>query len=160
MNFERAAYALATVFFLSFACAADLKEVDVIAQTLAPSGELKVGVYLGSPTSMVMDAQTGQPQGVAVALGKSLADAIHRPVRLVQFDRVAQVIEALKNGQVDMTFTNATAVRAKEVDFTAPLIRLELGVLVPVTSTVKQFMDVNDPNFVWALPKAAHRKAS
>lgn len=155
MNFKRAAYALATVFFLSFAHAADLKELDAIAQTLAPSGELKVGVYLGSPTSMVMDAQTGKVHGVAVELGASLAEAIHRPVRLVQFDRVAQVIEALKNGQVDMTFTNATAVRAKEVDFTAPLIRLELGVLVPVTSNVKQFMDVNDPSFRLGVAKGS-----
>jgi len=68
---------------------------------------------------------------------------------------VAQVIEALKNGQVDMTFTNATAVRAKEVDFTAPLIRLELGVLVPVASNVKQFMDVNDPNFRLGVAKGS-----
>ena len=68
MNFKRAAYALATVFFLNFACAADLKEVDAIAQTLAPSGELKVGVYLGSPTSMVMDAQTGKVHGVAAEI--------------------------------------------------------------------------------------------
>lgn len=104
---------------------------------------------------MVMDPQNGEAHGVALELGQSLAKAIHRSVRVVQFDRVAQVIDALKQGQVDMTFTNATAVRAKEVDFTAPLIRLELGLLIPVASPVKQFMDVNDAAFRLGVAKGS-----
>ena len=87
------------------------------ARVLAPTGELRVGVYLGSPTSMVVDAKTSETHGVAVDLGQALARSLQRPVRMVQFERVAQVIEAVKHSQVDMTFTNATAVRAKDVDF-------------------------------------------
>jgi polar amino acid transport system substrate-binding protein len=89
-----------------------------VQQALAPQGVLRVGVYLGSPTSLVRDAKTGKSAGVAYELGHALAAQLKVPVQVVQYQRVAEVIEALKLGQVDMTFTNATAARAKEVDFT------------------------------------------
>jgi polar amino acid transport system substrate-binding protein len=44
-----------------------------------------------------------------------------------------------------MTFTNATAERAKLVDFTPALIQLELGLLVPVHSPIHSFEDVDRP---------------
>ena len=155
MSCKRFLYALITVFIWSVAFATGPNDVDAVAKTLAPSGELIVGVYLGSPTSMVIDPKNGEVHGVAVDLGRSVAETIHRPVRVVQFDRVAQIIEALKNGQVDMTFTNATAARARDVDFTEPLVRLELGLLVPISSPVKQFMDVNDAAFRLGVAKGS-----
>jgi polar amino acid transport system substrate-binding protein len=145
--FKYIAYGLAALLYFNQALALDATETESVAKVLAPSGELKVGVYPGSPTSMVIDLRTSAVHGVAVELGQSLAQALHRPVRLVQFERVAQVIEALKAGQVDMTFTNATAARAKDVDFTTPLIQLELGVLLPVSSPIQQFVQVNQASF-------------
>ena len=112
-------------------------------QTLAPQGVLKVGVYLGSPTSLVKDSQTGASRGVAFELGHSLAQQLQVPVQVIQYQRVAEVIEALKLGQVDMTFTNASAARAQVVDFTPALIQLELGVLVPANSRIQKFDDVD-----------------
>ena len=44
---------------------------------------------------------------------------------------------------MDVTFTNASAARARVVDFTTPLIRLELGLLVPGSSTVQAFDQVD-----------------
>lgn len=155
MHAKRFLIALIAVFVCACAGLVQTHDVEAAAKTLAPTGELRVGVYLGSPTSMVMDPKNAQPQGVAFELGHALAKAIHRPVRVVQFDRVAQVIEALKLGEVDITFTNATAARAKDVDFTAPLVRLELGVLVPVASPVKQFKDVDDAAFRLGVAKGS-----
>ena len=80
-----------------------------VRQALAPTGALRVGVYPGSPTSMVRDAKTGERRGISVDLGAELADRLGVPVRLVVFDRVAQVVDALKAGSVDFTVTNATA---------------------------------------------------
>ena len=113
------------------------------ARLLAPTGELRVGVYEGSPTSLVLDKASGEQRGVAVALGRTLAARLGVPVRLVRFDRVAQIIDALKAETVDMTFTNASAARALEVDFTQPLIQLELGLLVPQQSPIRQFVDAD-----------------
>ena len=115
-------------------------------QALAPQGVLRVGVYLGSPTSLVLDTKTGVSSGVAFELGHALAQQLKVPVQVVQYPRVAEVIDALKRGQVDMTFTNATAARAKDVDFTPALIQLELGVLVPLNSPIRSFEDLNQHN--------------
>lgn len=160
MNFKRFVHVLVALCVWGCAHAADLMDREAVATLLAPAGELRVGVYLGSPTSMVIDTKTGNTHGVAVDLGQALAQAIHRPVRLVRFDRVAQVIDALKSEQIDMTFTNATATRAKDVDFTPALIRLELGLLVGEASPVKQFADANDASFRLGVAKGSSSQST
>ena len=131
-------------------CSSDLsaraKAVAVSAevrQALAPSGVLRVGVYPGSPTSWVKDPKTGESVGIALDLGKGMAKRLDVPVQVVEFDRVAQVLDALKDGKVDMTFTNATAVRAKDMDFTEPLVRLELGYLVIGASPLQSINEID-----------------
>lgn len=114
-----------------------------VRQALAPSGVLRVGVYPGSPTSWVKDPKTGESVGIALDLGKGLAKRLDVPVQVVEFDRVAQVLDALKDGKVDMTFTNATAVRAKDMDFTEPLVRLELGFLVIGASPLQSLNEID-----------------
>ena len=114
-----------------------------VRQALAPSGVLRVGVYPGSPTSWVKDPKTGESVGIALDLGKGMAKRLDVPVQVVEFDRVAQVLDALKDGKVDMTFTNATAVRAKDMDFTEPLVRLELGYLVIGSSPLNSLNDID-----------------
>ena len=114
-----------------------------VRQALAPSGVLRVGVYLGSPTSWVKDPKSGESVGIALDLGKELAKRLNVPVQVVEFDRVAQVLDALKDGKIDFTFTNATAVRAKDMDFTVPLVRLELGYLVAAGSTLQSVTEID-----------------
>ena len=114
-----------------------------IKNTLAPTGVLRVGVYLGSPTSLVRASPSGESFGIAFELGKTLGQQLGVPVQIVEFPRVAEVIAAIKDEKVDMTFTNATAARAKEIDFTSPMVQLELGVLVPSSSSIRSFADVD-----------------
>jgi polar amino acid transport system substrate-binding protein len=110
---------------------------------LAPTGVLRVAVYAGSPTSMVR--KPGAPAGVAYELGAGLARELGVPARYTEFDRVQQVVEAVKTGQADFTFTNATEARARDVDFTEPLVRLELGYLVTGDSPLRAVADVDRP---------------
>lgn len=98
---------------------------------LAPSGTLRVGVYRGSPSSLVADKAGGQRVGVAYELGTVLASQLAVPVEIVEFERLALVIDALRDAKIDLTFTNATEARARDIDFTRPLLQLELGYLVP-----------------------------
>jgi polar amino acid transport system substrate-binding protein len=113
-------------------------------QALAPGGRLRVGVYLGSPSSLVRDAN-GASRGVTVELGQALARRLGVPYEQVEFPRVAAVLDALKAGQVDFTVTNATPTRAAEMDFSAPLLALELGYLVLPGSRVASAADVDQP---------------
>ena len=113
-------------------CAATAPAVDpAVARVLAPSGTLRVGVYPGSPTSLVVNPKTGERAGVAMELGQALGNRLGVPVQVFEFGRLALVLDALKVGAVDFTFTNATEARAKDMAFTSPLIQLELGNLVP-----------------------------
>lgn len=131
---------------LLVACSGVVPYVDAEARRgLAPSGTLRVGVYPGSPTSMIVEAKTGKKIGIAHDLGRELALQLGLPFEVVEFRRVAEVLDALKVGAVDFTFTNATAVRAKDVDFTAPLLQLELGYIVPSGSKIGAISDVDQP---------------
>ena len=112
-------------------------------QALAPSGTLRVGVYPGSPTSLVIHPQTGERAGVALALGQLMGQQLGVPVQVVEFARVAEIISAIQRGEVDMTFTNASPARAREVDFTRTLVQLELGLLLPPQSVVSQFAQLD-----------------
>lgn len=127
-------------------CAAVAPPVDAtVRQTLAPTGTLRVGVYLGSPTSMVRNPLTGEKAGVAWSLGLSLGQRLGVPVQVVEFERVAQVVEAVKSGAVDFTFTNASESRIRDLDFTPPLLTLELGYLLPVNSPITEVDAMDRP---------------
>ncbi len=97
-------------------------------ELLAPSGTLRIGVYLGSPTSMVKNP-SGQERGLGVEVGQALAAKLALPWRLVNRPRLVEVLEGIKTGQLDFTITNATAARAADMLFTTPLVELELGYL-------------------------------
>lgn len=104
--------------------------LDDARRTLAPTGVLRVAVYPGSPTSLVAEAAPEQMRGMAVDLGADLARQLGVPVRYVLRPRVAEVLAALQAGDADLTLTNATPERAALLDFSAPLVSLELGLLV------------------------------
>ena len=103
---------------------------------LAPLGRLRVGVFAGSPLSMVIDGRSGKTCGLCHDLGAELAKRLGVPVEYPAFQNIADVIGAMKAGEVDFTVSNATPVRAADVDFTQTLLSLELGYLVPAGSSL------------------------
>lgn len=113
-----------------------------VREVLAPQGRLRVGVYAGSPTSLVID-KNGKPAGVAHDLGYEFARWLGVPVELIEYKRVAEVVDAMKLGEVDFTFTNATEARARDVNFTLPMISLELGYLVPAGSKLQTISEID-----------------
>ena len=102
-----------------------------VRESLAPTGSLRVAVYPGSPTSLVENAPPETMRGVAVDMGRLLATRLGVPVRFVILARPAEMVAALQKGDADFTITNASEERARVLDFTRPLIDLELGLLVP-----------------------------
>lgn len=97
---------------------------------LAPTGTLRVAVYPGSPTSLVEAAPPEKMRGVSVDLGRALATRLGVPAQVVVYPRLAEALAAVQRGEADFTITNATAERARIVDFAPTLVDLELGVLV------------------------------
>ena len=117
---------------------------DGEAKLLAPSGTLRVGIYPGSPTSMVTDT-AGKPHGLAYDLGGELAKRLGVPIDYVRFQRVADIVTAIHDGQIDFTVTNATPARANEVSFSQPVLAIELGYLVPANSPISEIEDIDKP---------------
>ena len=95
---------------------------------LAPSGRLRVGLYLGGPSSALKDSD-GTLRGVGHDLGRELARRLGVPFEPVFLDRPSEVFEAGKAARVDAIFTNASAERVKAMDFTQPSLRIGLGYL-------------------------------
>jgi polar amino acid transport system substrate-binding protein len=116
-------------------------------QILAPSGILRVGLYPRTPTSILPDPASGGPRGVGYDLGKELARRLDVPYEPVVFAKNAEVLEAVKSGNVDIVFTNASPARARDMDFGPPYLEIELGYLVPQGSAAATLADVDSPGF-------------
>jgi polar amino acid transport system substrate-binding protein len=115
---------------------------------LAPTGTLRIAVYPGSPTSLVERTTPGNMRGVSVDLGRALAARLGVPAVIEVYPRQAEAFGALQRGDADLMITNATAERAKVVDFAPPLVDLELGVLVPAASRVTAVEAIDQPGIV------------
>jgi polar amino acid transport system substrate-binding protein len=112
---------------------------------LAPTGVLRIAVYPGSPTSLVQEAAPEDMRGVSVDLGHALAARLDVPAKVQVYPLLAPALAAVQRGEADFTVTNATAERAKLVDFGPPLLDLELGVLVPAGSRVSSVDAIDRP---------------
>jgi polar amino acid transport system substrate-binding protein len=114
-------------------------------QALAPSGKLRVVVYSGSPFSLVRNPVSGEMKGIAVELGKALAMRLGVPYEQVEFRRPAEIYEALKAGQIDVTIVNATPERADQFAWSPPLMLIELGFLAAAGFPVTTPADIDRP---------------
>jgi polar amino acid transport system substrate-binding protein len=139
-----AALAIAGSLVVAGEGAAGAADPDV-QQVLAPTGKLRVGLYPGTPTSILPDPQSGGPRGVGYDLGKEFARRLGIPYEPVVFAKNAEVLEAVKTAQVDMAFTNASAERAKDMDFGTPYLEIELGYLVSQKSAIATPADIDKP---------------
>jgi polar amino acid transport system substrate-binding protein len=113
-----------------------------IQKILAPTGSLRVALYTGTPTSVL---SSDDLRGVGYDLGKELARRLNVPFDPILFGKNSDVLEAVKAGRADVAFTNASAERAKDMDFTQPYLLIELGYLARQNAPVTALADVDQP---------------
>jgi polar amino acid transport system substrate-binding protein len=133
-----AAAALALVLYAAAALAADTDAPKV----LAPAGKLRAALYPGTPTS-ILDPDESEPRGVGYELGKELARRLGMPYEPIVYANNAAVQEAMKTGNADFAFTNASPARQKEMDFGPPCLLIESGYLVTVDSPITSSADID-----------------
>lgn len=117
-----------------------------IKNDVAPTGALRVGLYQGSPTSYLADGNLTDNRGIGFGLGKQFSTAIDLPYKPIVYGKNADVLDAVKDGKVDLVFTNATAARAKFIQFSEPVIRLEKGFLLSPKSKINNLSELNNTN--------------
>jgi len=139
-------YAVATLAAFLTGCAATPPAYDTQARkVLAPSGKLRVGLYPGSPTSIIPAATPGDIRGVSHDVGKEFARRLGVPFEPVVFPKNAEVLEAAREGRVDLVLTNATPVRREFLDFSATLLEIEQGCIVARGSPITSDAEVDRP---------------
>src|SRR6185369_9215782 len=105
---------LSTVLFgLLFSSCAEMNTSPSpeVKQVLAPTGKLRVGLYLGAPSSVLKDSATGEMKGVGFDLGKELARRMAVPFEPVVYPTIADLIGNASTGQWDVTFVSITPER-------------------------------------------------
>jgi polar amino acid transport system substrate-binding protein len=120
-------------------------------QALAPTGKLRVGLLLGSPTHVIRDSASGEMKGVGFDLGRELARRMGVPFEPVLYPSIGAVLDSGKSGAWDVAFVGFTPGRAKDFDFTATHLEVEFGYLVPGGSSISTMADVDRPGIRVAL---------
>lgn len=120
-------------------------------QALAPSGNLRVGLLLGSPTHVIKDGASGEMSGVGFDLGKELARRMGVPFEPILYPSIGAVLDSGKAGSWDVAFVGVTPGRAKDFDFAPTHLEVEFGYLVPAGSSIVTMADVDRPGVRVAL---------
>jgi polar amino acid transport system substrate-binding protein len=121
------------------------QQTGLIKQVLAPSGNLRVAMYRGSPTSFVQATPKDAPHGVGYQLGQDFAKQLGVPFEGKVYPNNAEALHAIAVGEADFTFTNATPERAREMDFSPPVLDVEKSVLVLANSRLRILDDLKKP---------------
>lgn len=124
-------------------------------QALAPTGKLRVGLFLENPLSVVRDSASGEMKGVGFDLGKELARRMGVALEPVVYPSSAALVGSVNSGQWDVTFLTVSGRRAKDMDFTAPHLEIERGYLVPSGSSILTLADVDQPGIRVAVTEKA-----
>lgn len=132
------------IFGLFTGCAAmHIVPTPEAKQALAPTGKLRVGLYLGGPTSIMRGATYDENKGVGFDLGKELARRMGVPFEPVVYPSPGGVMGGLKSGEWDLAFIAFSPERESVLNFTAPFLVIEHGYLVAAGSPIST-MDAVD----------------
>jgi polar amino acid transport system substrate-binding protein len=112
---------------------------------LAPTGKLRVGLYPGSPDSLIQyDGPEGN-KGMGFEIGRALAKYLNVPFEPVIFPKNGDVLAAAKEGKIDFVFVNATPLRAEFLDFVEPTIFSEQSYLVGPKCEIRSISEIDRP---------------
>lgn len=95
--------------------------------------------------SLLKDGASGEPKGLIYDLGRVLAERLGVKFELVELRTLSEVLAAIKSGRVDFSGTNATRAREADMDFTPPLLDIELGYLVGPGSAITSITQLSRP---------------
>ena len=108
------------------------------ARLLAPTGTLRASLLATNPVQGRVDPQTGAVTGPVADLVRVLAAQLAVPYTLVPVANAAAVIESIRTGQVDIGFLAYEAVRAEQVDFSAPYFLMGNAYIVRADSPLQR----------------------
>lgn len=119
--------------------------MSAMAHELAPGGTLRAAINLGNPVLAGRDPTGGEPRGVSVDLARELARRLNLPLQLVPYTAAAQVVQAVKDGAVDLAFVAIDPVRGADIAYTPAYVIIEGAYLVRQDSPIRRNEEVDRP---------------
>jgi polar amino acid transport system substrate-binding protein len=114
-------------------------------KALAPTGTLRTGLVLGSPTQAVRDATSGEMRGVGFDLGRELARRLDVQFEPVLYPSIGALLDAGRAGGWDVAFIGFSPARAKEWDYAPVHLEVEFGYLVPGGAAIGTLAEADRP---------------
>lgn len=105
-----------------------------------------MGLYKGTPTSILPADASGEPRGIGYELGREFSAKLGVKYSPVVFEKNADVLAAVKKGEIDLVFTNASADRAQYIQFSKTVIQIEKGYLMSPHSKIQSPAQLNYKN--------------
>ncbi len=110
------------------------------------NGKLRMGLYKGSPTSILPSKTYEDSKGVGFELGRLFAQDFNFAYTPIIFEKNADVLAAAKQGRVDMIFTNVSPDRADDFAFSKPILKIEKGYLIGSQRGIQNIADIDVPS--------------
>lgn len=129
-------------------------------RALAPTGELRVGVFAGSPSSYLVAMADAPARGLSYDLGHALARHLGLGIDIRVMPGYPDVLAALSSAEIDFAVTNVTPERRQRMHFAPVLFDVPKGALVPRGSRVRTIADLSFPGTVIGVSKGSstHRE--
>jgi polar amino acid transport system substrate-binding protein len=129
-----------------------------IAQQLAPTGKLRVGVLMVSYFALE-DAATHRLTGIVPDLGNELARRLNVPAELIPIANPPKMLDAFRRGELDVTFIGITADRAELIEFGPVVLDLQTTYLVPASSRIQSIAEIDQPGLRILVPQRSAQEA-
>ena len=126
------------------------------ASQLAPTDTLRVAVWMVPYFACMRD---GKLEGIVPDLGGELACRAGVKLDLVKFENPARVLDAFRDGALDVTFLGITADRAEAIDFGPVVLDIQTTYLVPASSAIASIAEIDRPGVRIAVPARSAQEA-
>jgi polar amino acid transport system substrate-binding protein len=118
--------------------------VGATMMAIKSNGKLRIGVGL-VPTFAVKDASTGEVRGIAIELGRALAECLGVELEPVTYPGPGNVPEGIKTAAWDIGFLAVDPARAAVLDFSIPYLQVDSTFLFPAGSAHRSLNDLDKP---------------
>jgi polar amino acid transport system substrate-binding protein len=115
---------------------------EILTQ-LAPTGTLRVGLNMANNLLNTGTTTTGEPDGVAPDMGRTIAELLGVPAVMVKYASPGKITDTAGKNEWDLGMIGAEPKRAEAIDFSAAYVEIEATYLVPAGSSYNAIDEID-----------------
>lgn len=112
---------------------------------LIPTGKFRLALYHFNPVQVSKGAQTGNYEGLAIDIGRTLANRLEGSFVAVPFTDLAKMGACVAGGECDAMVIATDAAIANEFALTSAFVEFDNSFLVAASSPIRTATDVDRP---------------